>query len=328
MTKMFIEPLAAESFGVRSMATLIKTGDTSIVIDPGCSLGQRMRLDPHPKEYTALYHANQRLIEACNTAEILIISHYHYDHLKPFFTDYHFILSNQEMADQIYADKVILAKDYRENVNASQRRRGYFFNKFAKKKVKKLVYADGQNFQFGQTTIQLSRALSHGEIDSRQGFIIAPIITYEDETFVFATVQGPIIPSTLNYLQSFSPTILYVGGPPLYLKGFRIAETTLDLARHNMIELAKSAPTFIIDHHLLRDPNWDAWLAPIYKNALASNHWVGTAADYANKSPEILEAYRKELYSKEPPSEDFMHWSNQSDTFKKSILPPHLPSVF
>jgi predicted metallo-beta-lactamase superfamily hydrolase len=328
MPKILVEPIASESFGVRSMATLVKTPDTSIVMDPGCSLGQRVRLDPHPREYEALFRANQRLVKACENAECLTISHFHYDHLKPFFTDYHFILTNRELAEIIYTDKIILAKDYRENINTSQRKRGYFFNKFAKKIASKLMYFDGQKLEIGQTTIQLSRPLPHGAQDSKQGFVVASFVEYEDEIFGFATVQGPIVTDTLHYLQSFNPTILYVGGPPLYLKGYRILETTLDLSRRNMSELAKSVPTLLVDHHLLRDVNWEQWLSPVYQAGFGSDHWVGTAADYATKPVEIFEANRKALYSKDPPSEEFVDWCKRSDEFKKSTLPPNLPSPF
>lgn len=47
-------PLAFESFGVRSMATLVETDDIKLVIDPGSALGPRFSLSPHECEYTAL----------------------------------------------------------------------------------------------------------------------------------------------------------------------------------------------------------------------------------------------------------------------------------
>ncbi len=328
MSKIQIDPIAAESFGIRSMATFIKTPDTSIVVDPGCSLGQRMRLDPHPREYEALFRANQRLVDACKKAEVLTISHFHYDHLKPNFTDNYMILTNHDLAEILYTDKIILAKDFRENINHSQRQRGYFFNKFAKKYVKEIVWADGQRFIYGNTTINISKPLPHGEHDSKQGFIVSCMINYEDEVFIHATVQGPIVPSTLNYLLSFNPTIIYVGGPPVYLKGFRILETTLDLARTNMIELVKNVPKTVIDHHLLRDPKWKEWLTPVFREAEKVNHWVGTAADLSNKPLNLLEANRKDLYAQDPPARQFITWTKKPDQFKKETIPPTLNAIF
>lgn len=328
MPKIQVEPIAAESFGVRSMATFVKTPDTAILLDPGCSLGQRMRLDPHPKEYEALFLANQRLIQHCKRAEILTISHFHYDHVKPTFTDYHFILTNRDLAERLYADKIILAKDFRENINSSQRKRGYYFNRFMKNIVKEIIWADSQTFTFGNTLIRISKPLSHGEHDSKQGFVVSCKVEYEDESFLFATVQGPIVPATLTYLLSLNPSICYVGGPPLYLAGFRVLETTLDLARMNMVKLVEKVPTVIVDHHLLRDLKWKEWLAPVYEAAERSKHWVGTAAEFANKSTTILEATRKDLYANEPPPEDFLKWTKQSDKFKKNELPPILNAPF
>jgi predicted metallo-beta-lactamase superfamily hydrolase len=328
MVKIQIKPIAAESFGVRSMCVYVKTGDISLVIDPGCSLGPRLRLDPHPKEYSALFQANQRLVGACQEADLLTISHYHYDHLKPSFNDYHFILSNVELAERLYTDKIILAKDFREHINASQRQRGYFFNRFAKNYAKEIIWADGQRFEYGNTIIQISPPLPHGEKDSKQGFVVSCAVRYDDEVFVHAEVQGPILQTTLNYILAQNPTLVYVGGPPLYLSGYRVSETTLTQAKMNMIELAKAVPSSIVDHHLLRDPHWSEFLKPVTDAAELSNHWVGTAAEFYKSPVEILEALRKNLYNKHPPTEEFLQWTKQSDEYKKNELPPTLTSPF
>jgi len=48
---MEIVPLAFDSMGTRSMATFVRTGDTSLVIDPGVALAPaRYGLPPHKKE--------------------------------------------------------------------------------------------------------------------------------------------------------------------------------------------------------------------------------------------------------------------------------------
>ena len=328
MSKIQIEPIAAESFGVRSMATYVKTPDTTILIDPGCSLGQRVRLDPHPKEYEALFQANQRLIAKCENADILTISHFHFDHLKPTFTDYHFILTNRELAEILYSDKTIIAKDFRENINSSQRQRGYYFKKFTKKYVREIIWADSQTLEFGNTIIQVSQPLPHGEHDSKQGYIVSFKVEYEDENFVFAPVQGPIVPDTLKYILSTNSNVAYIGGPPTYLRGFRILDTTLDLALNNMVTLVKHIPRVIFDHHLLRDANWKEWMLPVFQEAERSQHWVGTAAEFNKNPTKILEAIRRDLYTRNPPTEDFNKWTKQTDKFKKENLPPLLQAPF
>ena len=52
---MNVIPLAADSLGVRSVATYVECGDTRIVIDPGASLGRsRFTLPPADAEWEAL----------------------------------------------------------------------------------------------------------------------------------------------------------------------------------------------------------------------------------------------------------------------------------
>ena len=81
-------PLAFESFGVRSMATLVETDDAKIIIDPGSALGPRFHLSPHELEYVALACSRRTIIEASRKADALTISHYHFDHYLPGFEDW------------------------------------------------------------------------------------------------------------------------------------------------------------------------------------------------------------------------------------------------
>lgn len=48
-------PLAAESFGARSMCTYVETRDVKILLDAGVSLRpKRFGLPPHPLEFKAI----------------------------------------------------------------------------------------------------------------------------------------------------------------------------------------------------------------------------------------------------------------------------------
>jgi len=123
-----VVPLAAESLGVRSMCTFVETPDVKVLVDAGVSLGPfRLGFPPHPREYKALKAARKRIADAARKAEVVTISHYHFDHHTPSYTDWFLHWSSDEAARQIYEGKVVLAKSYRDNVNFSQRHRGWVF---------------------------------------------------------------------------------------------------------------------------------------------------------------------------------------------------------
>ena len=59
---MRVMPLAADSLGVRSMATYVEAGALRLLIDPGATLApRRYGLDPAPAEEEALARARLRI---------------------------------------------------------------------------------------------------------------------------------------------------------------------------------------------------------------------------------------------------------------------------
>ena len=80
---MKVIPLAADSLGVRSMATYVECGETRILIDPGASLGaSRFNLPPADTEWDALKRANDRISAYATRATVVFVSHYHDDHFR------------------------------------------------------------------------------------------------------------------------------------------------------------------------------------------------------------------------------------------------------
>src|SRR5438309_12043922 len=69
-----VTPLAFESLGVRSMCTLVRTRDVTVLLDAGVALGPRFRLMPHPREFIARNEARERINEAAAKAEVITIS--------------------------------------------------------------------------------------------------------------------------------------------------------------------------------------------------------------------------------------------------------------
>src|SRR4030095_972451 len=108
---MKVIPLAAESLGVRSMATYVEVGKTGILIDPGATLAPaRFGLPPSQEEWEALRRANDRISAYAARSSFVFVSHYHEDHFR------------SDPAS--YVGRIVLAKDPRRMVNGKQAQRG------------------------------------------------------------------------------------------------------------------------------------------------------------------------------------------------------------
>jgi uncharacterized protein len=318
-----VTPLAFESLGVRSMCTLVRTRDVTVLLDAGVALGPRFRLMPHPREYKALNEARGRITEAAAKAKIVTISHYHNDHHTPNFIDPVWLGSSPELSEKIYRGKVVLAKDFRRKINTAQRRRGWMFNQAAEKWAEKLEPADGQTFQFGKTTVRFPPPVPHGEDESGLGWVLLCIVEKSGERIVFAPdVQGPIAPETVELILKEKPDVLIMGGPPTYLQGYRIGEEVFRKALLNMEKIVSEIETVVIDHHLLRDEGWHKFLEPVRDSAKKAEHELLTAADLLGKEPRPLECRRKDLYEEETPGADFLKWAKLPKDELNETAPP------
>lgn len=300
-----IAPLAFESRGVRGMATYLETDDLKMIIDPGSALGSRFNLDPHEREYYALYESRERILKMSKEADFLSISHYHFDHFIPNFENRELICSSPEMAERLYTDKVILAKDISEHINASQRKRGYLFRKKNLDFAEEIRVADGLNFERGSTSLRFSDPVYHGPTGTDLGYSL--ILTVSTPNFVMVhapDVQGPMDEKSQEYILSQSPDLLIVGGPPTYLR-FRIEDRNLEKARENLEELARKVPNLVVDHHLLRTTTYEEFLEPVKKEAFSAGNEVMVASEMVGKEPNLLEARRKELHEEEPVGEEW-----------------------
>ena len=104
---MKVIPLAAESLGVRSMATYVEVGRTGILIDPGATLApSRFGLPPTEAEWEALRRANDRISAYAARSSFVFVSHYHEDHFR------------SDPAS--YAGRRVLAKDPRRMIGGRQ----------------------------------------------------------------------------------------------------------------------------------------------------------------------------------------------------------------
>jgi uncharacterized protein len=312
LNKIKVTPLASESFGVRSMCTLVETPDITVLLDAGVSLcPYRFNLPPHPIEYQKIMQMRQVIADAAAKASIITISHYHFDHHTPSFEDWvvNWTAPN-ETARQIYQDKTVLAKNPKENINASQRKRAWMFHKTGAKHAKTIESADGKTFQFDGTELAFSKAVAHGSDNYGLGWVVMLTVTHDGKRFMFAPdVQGPISLHTTELILKAKPSVLMLGGPPLYLEGTRVEPPQINQAMLNLERVALAVPTVVLEHHALRDEFWRQKLDAIFQKANAVGHAIVTAAKYAEKPNVFLESKRKQLYLEHPPSKEFMQWT-------------------
>jgi predicted metallo-beta-lactamase superfamily hydrolase len=318
-----VTPIAFESLGVRSMCTFIETPDVKLLIDPGLSLGPRFGLMPHPSEYKARAERRMEIARRAQIADLLVITHWHYDHYTPTFHDEIWNGSSLEAAEEIFKDKIVYAKDIKGNINPSQRRRGWLFKKTAGRFIKRMEYADGNSTAFGKTRIEFSGPVFHGEKDTALGWVVMVTISRDDASIMFASdVQGPMIHDTVKMILEEKPKVLIIGGPPTYLRDYKVSESTLRTALSNIGEMASGIPTIVLEHHILRDKGWREFAEPAFGNAKRHDNKILTAAEFLGGEEKLLEARREELYEKDLPSTEFLKWTKLSDARRENTSPP------
>ncbi len=323
-TKIRVTPLASESLGVRSMCTLVETPNVSMLLDGGISLSPyRFNLPPHPIEFQTIAKLRQSIAQAADKATVTTISHYHFDHHTPSFEDWVVNWTDDgETARQIYQGKTVLAKNPRENINASQRQRAWMFQRTGGKYAKSVEAADGKTFTLGNTKLIFSEPVPHGSEDAMLGWVIMVTVEYEGERFMHAPdIQGPMSTHTADLVLAAKPDTVMLGGPPLYLSGFRVDETQLERGLRNLERIAAAVPLVVLEHHALRDEQWRSKMDSVFQKAKQAEHRILTAAEYIGKENLFLESKRKQLYQDHPPSEEFLRWTKTLNN-KKIAKPP------
>jgi predicted metallo-beta-lactamase superfamily hydrolase len=113
-----------------------------------------------------------------------------------------------------------------------------------------------------------------------------------------------------------------LGGPPLYLGGFRVDVAQLEQGLENLGRIVEAIPLVILEHHALRDDLWRSKMETVFQHATAFGHRIATAAEYAGKENLFLESKRKLLYRDHPPSAEFKQWTKTLNN--KTIAKPPL----
>src|SRR5437867_1475727 len=286
---MKITPLAADSLGARSMATLVETPDVTILLDPSVRLGPyRYDLPPHPTERSRQKELWQVIREASKKANVLTVSHYHFDHHNP-------------AAPSIFRGKLAFLKDGKFHINRSQRERSSAFVRKLKSYPKAIQVADGNQMDFGGTELLFSPAVPHGYNDEL-GYVVMTRIAQGHEVFVHTSVvEGPPLKEHLSFLIDAQPTVLYVDGPMTHMPENYPQEHTRRSISH-LLRILRSTDvrTLILDHHILRDRERRTRMRSVFEAGVEHDVSVLTAAEFAGKPVDQLEANRDKLYGIEP----------------------------
>jgi predicted metallo-beta-lactamase superfamily hydrolase len=223
----------------------------------------------------------------------------------------------------MYKGKIVLAKDSRRKINTAQRRRGWMFRQAAEKISEKFEAADGRGFEFGRTKLRFPGPVPHGESESELGWILPCVIEKARERVLFAPdVQGPVVEETVELIMKEKPSLLMMGGPPTYLRGYRIGDEFFRTAARNMERIVETVPVVVVDHHLLRDEEWSRFLEPVRKSAEKAGNRLMTAAEYLGEDPEPLECKRRRLYEEDVPGKEFLDWAKLSEEERGHRPPP------
>ncbi len=301
--------------GTRSTSTFV-SAKCGILIDPSAALALRIHgLPPHKMELERKDAHTARIIEYAKMADVIVVTHYHYDHHNP-------------RIPEIFKGKIALLKHPSENINYSQKVRAKVFVEKLEPIAKKIEYTDGRKFTYKGVTLTFSDALPHGPDDSLGYLTMVGIYdrsakkekkngmtkkyssarrkrlinrsNYETDSFLYTSdVQGMPLASHLEFAMKQNARLVYCDGP-LHEFASKYPGGTLRNASRNMNALLRHSDieTLILDHHLLRDPAWKRYVRSTFATASKLGKSVITAAEYSGKAIEQLEARRRYLFGR------------------------------
>ena len=101
----------------------------------------------------------------------------------------------------------------------------------------------------------------------------------------------------------------------------KVGENQIQTGLKNLETIAASVPVVILEHHILRDENWQEKTTNVFYSAYKSGHTVQTGAEFVGKRNVFLEACRKRLFADAPPSEEFKVWMRLGEETRRHVKP-------
>ncbi len=72
---------------------------------------------------------------------------------------------------------------------------------------------------------------------------MATIECYGEKVLFASDVQGPMYNPTLETILAERPHLVIIGGPPIYLAGFRVRDEHVQKGMKNLVSVVKNVPT-------------------------------------------------------------------------------------
>jgi len=283
---MKIKILGTESLGVRGLSCVVELNERKIVIDPGIALGwRRYGFLPHPFQIAIGAGIREKIIQELKEATDVVFSHFDGDHC-PLCNPNPYQLGIEEVKNSLLNCR-IWAKGLEFSSPTQQERR----KSIAKAIDKDLPNAEGKK----EGPLEFSLPVPHGEEGSEKRKLMMTRIEEAGEAFVHASDIQLLDSETIDRILDWKPTVVLSSGPPLYLPTLPTEQK--EKAKLNALKLAQKVDTLILDHHLLRSEEGTEWLKKLAKS---SKNKTLCAADFMQREPLFLEAWRKELYQELP----------------------------
>ena len=279
---MNVVPLAADSLGVRSMATYVECGLTRILIDPGAVLApNRFGLPPADEEWEALRRANDRISAYATRAGVIFLSHYHEDHFRH--------------DPGLYQGRTVWAKDAKRMINPRQAQRAAELWRSIGGSCR-LDSAEGRVLETAEARLSASPPLAHGAEGTGLGYVVALTVTdlREGKRFVHASdVQGPLSAVAAAYLIRERPDLLYLSGPPAYLES-QLGSALIEQGVDQLLRVVdQTGCRVILDHHALRAESYPDRFRRLWQTGR-----VVTAAGFLGLDDAALESRRRSLWAR------------------------------
>lgn len=273
---------------MRSLCTVVETGDRSIVIDPGLSLGSlRFGLKPHPFQVAIGAQIRRGIIAELRTSTDIVISHFDGDH-TPTVEPNQYQIAVKDVVDDFRRCRLWIKGPQRSS--DQQLRRWMDLEDAIDREIPGMDGKSDGPFSF-------SRPVPHGQQDPYGRSVMMTRIVEGRFSFVHASDTQLLDTTAIEAIVAWQPDVVLVSGPPLYRFDAGVADPAWQKAADNAVAISRVAGTTIVDHHLLRSEMGLAWIEDVRRRSVGR---VICAADFMNRGPLLLEAWRGQLYEMVP----------------------------